>query len=237
MNETFIKETGITDPVCKKIPFKYGDLENPTIIGVVKDYHFLSPKSELAPLVIYTSPQYQLQNLLVKLKPGFTNSTVEQVEDTWRTVYPTMPFNYGWLNEINQNQMAQESQIRRLASLGSIMSIVLASLGLFGMVATHVKQRMKEVSIRKISGAGPWDIYLLFGQKFGKWLLLGFFIGTLAAIYVLSHWLNNYPERISLTWVIPMIAVLICGTIFLVVISSLLVKVVRVNPVVYLRDE
>ncbi len=237
VNKTFVQMANLSEPVGQKIPFQYGELKDPTIIAVVDDYHFLSPKTAMTPLVIYTSPEYVLQNLLIKPAPGFTPQTIRKIEDIWREVYPQMPFSYSWLDEINRNQMAREIQLSRFSLLGSGIAILLASLGLFGMVGTHVRQRMKEVSIRKINGAGPLDIYLLFLQKFGRWLLLGFLFGALPAWYLLSRWLQGYPERIELAPNIPILAVLICSTVFAVIISILMIRVIRLNPVAHLRDE
>jgi len=88
-----------------------------------------------------------------------------------------------------------------------------------------------------VHGAAPWQIYLLFIGKFGRWLVLGFIFGALPAVYLLNQWLQNYPERVDLNWTVPVLAVLLCGGVCLTVITLLLVRVMRLNPAVYLRDE
>lgn len=237
VNETFVKMAQLENPIGQRIPFSYGDFENPQIIGVVKDYHFQSPKHEVQPLVLYQSPEYQIQEVLVKLNPGYTGQSLGELESLWREVYPNRPFSYAWLDQINERQMRSESQINKLATTGSIIAIILAALGLFGLVGTHVRQRLKEVSIRKVNGASPADIYVLFSRKFIKWITFGFIFGLFPALYLLQNWLNNYPERIKLGWDLPVASVLICTLVFAAVIFSLLYKVTRVNPVVYLKEE
>lgn len=237
VNETFVKMARLTDPIGQRIPFRYGDFENPQIIGVVADYHFRSPKVDLQPLVMYQSPAYQIQEVLIKLRPGFTGQRLGEIESLWREIYPTRPLSYSWLDEINAAQMRSESQIKKLATTGSLIAIILAALGLFGLVGTHVKQRLKEVSIRKINGASPLDIYLLFSKKFSKWLLLGFIFGLLPALFVLHNWLNHYPERIEINWDIALFSILICTLVFATIIFLLLYRVTRLNPVVYLQEE
>ncbi len=237
VNETFVKRAQLDNPVGEVIPFQYGNLENPRIIGVVKDFHYAALQTEVKPLVIYTAPEYMMQTLLIKLNPQSSQQEIGQIEALWRQIYPTRPINYTYLEESNAADMQTETQIQRLARSGSLIAILLASLGLFGMVGTHVRQRLKEVSIRKVNGATPMDIYLLFSSKFGKWLVSGFIIGTIPAIYFLNNWLNNYPERIQLSWGIPTLSVLICAVVFLTIITLLLVRVMNLNPATHLKDE
>lgn len=237
VNETFVKRAQLDKPVGEVIPFQYGNLENPRIIGVVKDFHYAALQTEVKPLVIYTAPEYMMQTLLIKLNPQSSQQEIGQIEELWRQIYPTRPINYTYLEESNAADMQTETQIQRLARSGSLIAILLASLGLFGMVGTHVRQRLKEVSIRKVNGATPMDIYLLFSSKFGKWLVSGFIIGTIPAIYFLNNWLNNYPERIQLSWGIPTLSVLICAVVFLTIITVLLVRVMNLNPATHLKDE
>lgn len=237
VNETFVKRAQLDNPVGEVIPFQYGNLENPRIIGVVKDFHYAALQTEVKPLVIYTAPEYMMQTLLIKLDPQSSQQEIGQIEELWRQIYPTRPINYTYLEESNAADMQTETQIQRLARSGSLIAILLASLGLFGMVGTHVRQRLKEVSIRKVNGATPMDIYLLFSSKFGKWLVSGFVIGTIPAIYFLNNWLNNYPERIQLSCDIPMFSVFICAGVFLTIITLLLLRVMNLNPATHLKDE
>ncbi len=237
VNETFVKRAKLDNPVGEVIPFQYGQLANPRIVGVVKDFHYAAIQTEVLPLVIYTAPEYMMQTMLIKLNPQAANQEIGQIEALWRKVYPTRPINYTYLEESNAADMQTETQIQRLARSGSLIAILLASLGLFGMVGTHVRQRLKEVSIRKVSGASPMDIYLLFSTKFGKWLISGFLVGAIPAVYFLNHWLNNYPERIKLSWEIPVLSVFICTMVFLTIITLLLLKVMSLNPAAHLKDE
>ncbi len=237
VNETFVKAAQLENPIGTQVPFDYGDLDGPRIIGVVKDYRMESPKTAIEPLVMYISPEYQYQNMLVQLQAGVSNQNLQQIEDLWREFYPRQPINYTWLDELNEGEMQTEAQIRQLSRAGSLTAIILASLGLFGIVGTHVRQRLKEISIRKVNGASPWDIYRLFSGKFGTWLFLGFVLGAIPAVYFLKNWLDNYPERIQLGLGTPLLSVLICGLVFLAIISLLLSRVIFVNPAVYLKDE
>ncbi len=237
VNEALVKQMNLENPIGMTIPFDYGDLENPRIVGVIKDYNFRSPKRTIDPLVVYMSPEYQYQVMLLKLGSSTLTEDIRAIEQTWRSTYPLQPINYAWEDELNEARMQTEIQIQKLSRAGSIIAILLASLGLFGIVGTHVRQRLKEVSIRKVNGASPWNIYWLFSRKFGGWLGAGFIFGAIPAVYFLNNWLNNYPERINLGVGTPLLGTFICGIVFISIISFLLFKVIFVNPAVHLKDE
>jgi putative ABC transport system permease protein len=237
VNQHFAEQAGLENPIGQTIPFSYGDFENPTVIGVVSNYYYSSPLTQVEPLVMYMSPENGMQELQVKFRPGFTSEDLESVERFFRSVYPTRPFNYSWMEESNAAQLETEDQIQKLSMAGSLLAIFLASLGLLGIVSTHVRGRTKEVSIRKVNGASPWNIYILFSRKFALWLIVGFALGAVPAIWWASRWLNNYPNRVSLSWDIPAIAILICAVIFLTIITILLLRIMRLNPVRFLRSE
>lgn len=237
VNETLINMLNLADPIGAQIPFRYGDFENPTIVGVVKDFHFYSPKYEKMPLVMYQSPQYVLQNMLIKLdgRPG--SDVIYQIEKSWKAEYAPFPLKLTWLEDYNKDQMAVEERVKRIATTGSLLAVFLAALGLMSMVGTHINQRMKEISIRKISGATAFNLYRHYAQKFAVWIVGGFVLGCAPAYYWVSEWLANYPSKIDLSWDLALIALGLCTLVFIITMILQLTNVVRANPVVFLRDE
>ncbi|MEO9849539.1 MAG: FtsX-like permease family protein [Reichenbachiella sp.] len=237
VNETLVKMLGLPDPLGTVLPFSYGEFKNPTIIGVVKDFHFYSPKYEKMPLVMYQSPQYVIQNILVKLDASAGSDPLYHIEKAWREAYDPYPFEVIWLNDHNEAEMAVEERVKKIATTGSLIAVFLAALGLMSMVGTHVNQRMKEISIRKISGASPAHLYGQYARKFAVWIVGGFVLGCLPAYYYVSEWLDDYPSRIELSWDFALIALGICTMVFVTTLVIQLTKVIRANPVVFLRDE
>lgn len=237
VNETFVKTLGLAEPLGMHIPFEYGEFKNPVIIGVVKDFHFFSPKYEKMPLVMYQSPQYVLHNMLIKLDPNTGSETIFNIEKAWKKEYSPYPISLTWLNDYNRNEMAIEQRVKRIATTGSLIAVFLAALGLMSMVGTHINQRMKEISIRKISGATATNLYLQFSKKYVWWILGGFLLGCLPAYYWVSEWLNNYPSKIDLSWDLAVVALIICTIIFVITMVAQLTRVATANPVTFLRDE
>ena len=237
INETLAKALGLTNPIGVQIPFDYGKFNNPTIIGVVKDFHFNSPKYQQKPLIMYQSPQYALQNVLIKLDNLQNTDAVYQIEKAWKVEYGPFPIELTWLSDYNDDQMAVEKSVKKIATTGSLIAVFLAALGLMSMVGTHINQRMKEISIRKISGASALDLYLQYSRKFGIWIVSGFLLGCAPAYYFVSEWLSNYPSKIDLSWELGLIALGVCTLVFVVTMILQMTKVVRANPVVFLKDE
>lgn len=237
VNESFVKMLGLTNPVGTEIPFSYGNFENPTIIGVVEDFHFYSPKYEKMPLIMYQSRQYQLQTMLIKLDDAATSDVLYQIDKAWKSEYAPYPIELEWLADYNADQMAVEKRVKKIATTGSMIAIFLAALGLLSLVGTYINQRMKEISIRKVSGATAVNLYVLYMKKFAAWIVVGFFAGCLPAYYFVYRWLENYPSKIALNWTFAFAALFICVVVFVVTTISQISKVARINPVVYLRDE
>lgn len=236
VNETFIKRAQLKDPIGQTIPFDYGDLENPRIVGVIKDYHFESPKFNISPLVIYQSPQYVLQQLLIETDAA-VQPMIPIVEEVFKKHYDPLPYYSSILKEDNARALASESRIKKMATSGSTIAIILAGLGLLSMVGIMIKQRMKEVSIRKINGATPKSLYILFIKKFAPWILLGFTMGVSVAYHFGSSWLENYPLRVSFSWTFLLWSFLIAIAVFSITMLLQLGKIVFINPIHYLRDE
>ncbi len=236
VNETFVKKAGLDDPVDQSVPFNYGDLDNPTIIGVVKDYYFENLKTQMEPLVLYISPQYAYGDFLIKASSDHYDFITE-VEEIWMGAFSPFPFNYTSMNEVNRYQYELESQIRDLTNAGSLIAIFLACLGLMGIVGTNVRQRLKEVCIRKVNGASPSTILGIFLQRYVLFTALGFLIGLVTSFYILEDWLNQYIVRIELGWGISLIALGMVVIVALITIFSQLYKAMYLNPIHYLRDE
>ena len=237
VNETLVKMLGLEDPIGQSIPFHYGEFKNPTIVGVVKDFHFFSPKYEKMPLVMYQSPQYAMHNMLIKLDATAGGDVVYQIEKAWQKEFSPYPAEIAWLDDYNRAEMAVEKRVKEIATTGSLIAVFLAALGLMSMVGTHINQRMKEISIRKITGASATSLFALFGKKFAGWIMVGFVLGCLPAYYFVADWLSNYPSKIELSWTFALVALGVCTLVFLITMLLQLTKVSRANPVVFLRDE
>ncbi len=236
VNEAFVERMGLEDPIGQVIPFKYNKLENPKIIGVVEDYHFESARNVIDPLVIYQSEEYRLQSVYVKLNSAATFNK-ERFEKLWTKNFDPFPFEYSFLEEEYLSAYESENQMMQLVGIGCIVSIFLAGMGLLGIVGLQLNQRFKEISIRKVLGASSINLYQVFTKRYIFIVAIGLAGGLSLGYYLIEDWLGNYPFRVDFGPGIISITVIVTLTIALMTIISQVFKVVRANPVKFLRDE
>lgn len=236
VNEAFVERMGLEDPVGQIIPFKYNQLEHPKVIGVVEDYHFESARNVVDPLVIYQSEQYPLQSVYVKLNRAATFDS-KRFEQLWAKNFDPFPFEYSFLEEAYLDAYEAENQMVQLVGIGCVVSIFLAGMGLLGIVGLQLNQRFKEISIRKVLGASSINLYSVFTKKYILIVTIGLTGGLSLGYYLIEDWLGNYPFRVDFGASIISVTVLVTLAIALITILAQVFKVVRANPVKFLRDE
>lgn len=236
VNEALVKKLGLENPVGDILPFDYGDLKNPKIIGVVEDYHFKSAKSHVEPLVIYQAPVYRLQSVYVKLSTG-TSIDKEKFEKVWAKYFDPYPLDFSYLDEVYQRAYLREQRMLKLVSIGCMVSIFLAAMGLLGIVGLQLSQRLKEISIRKVLGASSGNLYSVFTKRFLLVIVLGMAGGLIIGYSLIQDWLNNYPYHVDFGWKIMSYTIFITLIISMVTIFSQVFKIMKTNPVQYLKDE
>lgn len=236
VNEALVKKLGLEQPIGEVIPFEYGDLINPTIIGVVEDYHYRSARSVVDPLVIYQAEEYPLQSVYLRLAEGATFDP-ETLETLWTKNFDPFPFEYSFLQEEYLSAYNAENRMMQLVGAGCLVSIFLAAMGLLGIVGLQLNQRFKEISIRKVLGASSSNLYQVFTKRYLLVISVGLLGGLWGGSFVISKWLNNYPFHVEFGFGIVSLTILFTLAIAFVTILSQVFKVVRANPVKFLRDE
>lgn len=236
VNEAFVSKMGLENPIGEIVPFEYGDLINPKIIGIVENYHFESAKNVIDPLVIYKAPAYPLQSVYLKFSEG-TIFNQEKFDAVWAKHFDPFPFEFSFLEEVYLNAYRQEKRMMQLLATGCFVSIFLAAMGLLGIVGLQLNQRLKEISIRKVLGATPGNLYRVFTKRFLIIIAAGLTGGLIIGNLLINKWLENYPYHVDFGADIIMITIVITITIALIAIISQVFKVVRTNPVQYLKDE
>ena len=213
------------------------------VIGVVKDYQQHLGSKENDPMIFsltrYTPSAFAGKNYVVKLK-GNTHdiqTSLSQLEEAWQGIYAGDPFNYSFLDESFARTFASESKMLRLIKVFGGLSIILVALGLFGLSSLLSTQRTKEVGIRKVLGAGTFNIIRLLSKDFMLIGLLAYLLAIPIMILASNTWLNNYEVRIGLNaafFVLPLVFT------FLIILFSTLsnsVALIHKNPVESLRQE
>lgn len=236
INQALVDKLGLKNAVGQRIPFDYGDVQNPLIIGVVPNYHYESLHSSVEPMLMYMSPQYAMQVHMIKVNK-YDPVIIDKIEAIWKQNFAPNPFEFSMLEDDNIAAYELETSIRNISQAGAMIAVVLSCLGLMGVVGTQVRRRLKEVSIRKVVGAAPNHILALFSARFIGLVFIGFTIGLVLTYFLINAWLEEYTNRINFSWDIGAIAVIITFVVAAATIISQLYKAMHLNPVTYLKEE
>jgi putative ABC transport system permease protein len=236
LNEAAVKMFGYSSPE-KAIGrrFKQWGREG-KIIGVIKDFHFRSLQQPIKPLSMRIEPN-RWGLLSVNVNATNLKTTLASIESKWKSIVPTRPFSYYFLDEFFNRQYKGEEQFGKLFLNFAILAIFISCLGLLGLASYSTMQRVKEIGIRKVLGASVPSILNLLSKDFLKLVIISFFVAAPVSWYVMDKWLRDFSYRVSISWWIFALAASIAVVIALVTISFQAVRAAAANPVKSLRTE
>jgi putative ABC transport system permease protein len=242
INESTIKEFGWNEPVGMKIRY-LGEEDEPvgeyTIVGVVKDFHYNSLHSPINSFVLLGVPanQRNFANLQIKIKPDNIGETLGAIEQKWKEFNPKEPMSYYFLDDKLDEMYGNEKTSGQIFSIFSLLAIVIACIGLFGLSAYMAELRTKEIGIRKVLGSTSSKIVVLLSKDFARLVALAFVIAVPIAYYAMTRWLQNFafrsPVQVWIFLLSGMAAVLIAQ----LTISFQALKAANTDPADALRFE
>jgi putative ABC transport system permease protein len=239
INESAAKALGYDDPVGKKLytikDVQTGEVQAFNIIGVVKNFHFESLKQSIGPLCFLYGRNTNLTSF--KVTAANVPSILKQAEAKWKSMASGKPFSYRFMDDSFDEMYRAEQRVGKIAFVFSILAILIACLGLFGLVTFIAEQRAKEIGIRKVLGASVRGIVQLLSKDFIRLVLIAFVIAAPAAWYFMHHWLQDFAFRVQLTWWVFAAAGLIALGIAVLTLSVQAVRAALDNPVKNLRTE
>ena len=214
---------------------------NLKIIGVLKDFNTRSPGMPISPEVFMfakTAWPYGQYNLFIAhIAPGQLQETIEFLNQEWKRIFPQAPFEYTFQDQAFQKVFESDERTQSIASLSTVLAIFIACMGLGGLVAFSVSQRIKEVGIRKILGASVVKILIILSSDFIRLIVFSIVLSIPVVWYVVNKFLENYKYRIEPSVWIFVIPCLLLLLIALVTISFQTLKAANANPVDSLRRE
>ncbi len=178
--------------------------------------------------------------LVVKVKPQDVNAwqtTLAGLKNQWKTVAGHTPFEYSFVDENFAKTFSTQQQFGKVLTIMATLAILIASLGLLGMIVYSLEQRTKEIGIRKVSGASVYNILVLISKGYTKLILIAFFIGAPLAYYMMQFWLIDFAYAIKPSaWIFILAGG--CTLLLAVMITGYhSIKAALLNPVEVLRDE
>jgi len=239
LNESSIKALGWT-PAREAIgkDFQYGGTRG-HIIGVVKDFHFESLHQAIVPMIFIKQPPSNpyFNNLSVKISGDHLPAALAHLESTWKKFSPETPYQSVFLDERFDALYKSEQKQGNIFTVFAGVAILIACLGLFGLSAFSISQRIKEIGIRKVLGASTGSIVGLLSKDFLKLVAIAAIIAFPVAGYAMHNWLQDFAYRISMPWWIFILAGIIAAMVALITISFQAIKAAISNPVKSLRTE
>ncbi|MFL5738904.1 MAG: ABC transporter permease [Flavisolibacter sp.] len=216
-------------------PFRMGDTKG-VIVGVTNDFHFNSLEQAIEPLAI-TQLYGGFSRISLNVNIKQAGKAVAFIENTWKRHFPSALFDYDFLSQEIKQQYLSEERFSRIFLYFSVLSLLIACLGLYGLISYTIFQKTKEIGIRKILGASASQITVMLSGNFLQLVFLASLISIPAAWYIMSKWLENFAYRINLSWWLFTSACLIVLLIALLTISVQSVKAAISNPAKSLRTE
>ncbi len=210
-----------------------------TIVGVFKDYHQQSPKVGFEPHIYRFLPYGRDVRGMIAVKLGAKDivPTVELTKKLYDQFFPGNPYEYFFLDDYYNQQYKADRQFGKVFTLFSILSMIITTLGIFGLSSANTVQRTKEIGIRKTVGAGTPGIMLLLSRDILKLLLLAFIIALLPTLWAIDRWLASFAHKMSLQAWLFIIPLFVVVFVTLWTISAHVVRAAIANPVQSLRYE
>ena len=242
LNETAVKAFGYNTPeeaLGKKIHWNIwgrDTLKKGEVVGVVRDFHMRSLREKISPAVLHIHPSY-FWTLTMRVKPEGLQNTIAHFKSTWEKSESEWPFEYKFLDKNFDDMYRNEEKLSAMLSGFTGFAILVACLGLFGLVEYSVNQRAKEISIRKVFGAGIPALLLLLTKRYLLLIAIAFAIVIPLSYYTSSEWLQNFAYRIDIS---PVIFVKAAALILLITFATVIFQSLRAamsNPAKVLKNE
>ncbi len=209
VNRAFVKAMNWDQPISKFIS-RDGKHE---VIGVVNDFHFAPLHQKIMPLILTNKPYSEFDYLNIRFQTKDINTLLKNIKEIWSETEAEDPFIYSFLKNDLEQEYDTEKKMDTLLFYLTILAILIAIMGLFGMSVFTTVQRTKEIGIRKVMGANSTEILLMMLKEFSLWILMASLIAWPVSWYVIQKFLQNYAYKIDMPYLYFILATL--ATLFL----------------------
>lgn len=236
INETAWKMLGIENPIGMLLQNRGFFGETSRIVGIVKDFNFQPLREKIKPAYIYYNRQL-MSHLYIKIVPEHKIETLKFLKTKYEEMRPNNVFSYQLFSDVLNHNYEREQLQSRMFLLFTVLAIVIAMMGVFGLVALSTAQRTKEIGVRKVNGAHSKWIVRMFCLEYMRWVGIAFVIACPLGILFMTGWLSNFAYQVSLGWwMLPVAGLLVLLITVLTVVGQTWRAASR-NPVKSLRYE
>ncbi len=240
VNEAFVKEYNLKDPIGHHIKFSGMD-EPGEIIGVMQDFHVFSLTQQIEPLVISGAISQVvggwIGDVAFQVSSQDMHSTLAEIEQFWKQIEPEHPMRYTFLDDDFSRLYTAQQQLGQTLLYATLLTLLIAIMGLFGLASYMAEQRTKEIGVRKVLGASVPQIVVLMGKDFLKLVLIADAIAVPIAFWLAKSWLSGFAYHMNMTWLPFVLVILLAVLIAFLTVSMRAIRAAKVNPVESLRSE
>ncbi len=204
------------------------------VIGVVKDFNFKSLHEPITPLLMTLQPEW---GLIFKVKTADIQGLLSSMKQQWNKFNTDEPFTYNFMDDLYNKTYSAEQKTGTILNIFSILTILVACLGLFGLATYTAEQRTKEIGIRKVLGASVTQVTGMLSKDFIKLVSIACLVAFPLSFWAMNKWLQSFAYRIDISWWIFLIAGFVALLIALITVSFQAIKAAVANPVKSLRTE
>ena len=237
LNETAVRVLGLKNPIGTKM----FDGDNPRkdyhVIGVVKDFNYESIHSEIRPMGLVNLNRGAGIYMSIRYEPGNDKKVAAFTKQTWENSLPGIPFAYSYMENDYENLYRNEIQTKQVFTMLAGLAIIVAMLGLVGLASFMAQRRVREIAVRKISGAGIDQIIQLLTWKFIKWVLISFLLACPIAWWVMDRWLQDFAYRVSINAWVFILSGMIALMLVIITVGLITYRAATANPAESMKYE
>jgi putative ABC transport system permease protein len=206
----------------------------------MEDFHYRDLEGSIEPMLHWYTGKPSLENnsyLSVRTDPGYMRPVMQQLERAFKTMPSRRSFSYDLMSERVDKQYALLDGILKVSNFIALLTILIASMGMFGLISLFARQRVKEIGIRKVLGSDVAGIVRLLSRDFVLLVTIAIAFAVPLAWYVMAGWLHSFAYHISIRWWMFAVAGLIALLITCVTVGLQATRAALANPVKSLRSE
>ncbi len=242
LNESAVKMLGFKNPeeaIGKRIithhHMKY-IFPSGIVVAVVPDFHYTNLHNEEEPLLTMYRKTFNYC-FLIECKKEMVGPVISDLEKLWKEINPEFPLEYELISDSYQKIYLPEMSQLRVMTVLSLISIILAALGIVAMTIFNLQRRIKEIGIRKVNGAKTIEIVRMLNTETLRWVLISGIVAIPVAITIVNKWLENFAYKISIPWWTFALAILFCLIVSACIVNLISIRIANRNPVESLRYE
>ncbi|WP_435357065.1 FtsX-like permease family protein [Emticicia sp. SJ17W-69] len=241
LNESAVKKLGfdVKNAIGKKIYYAWNNkVLSREIVGVIKDFNYRSLHEAISPFgLVKLNDGDQASYLIANVKTSNYKNIIGAFEIIWKHTNPETPFEYTFLDQEFQRNYEKEERTAGIIIYFTLIAIVIACLGLFGLATFTAEQRTKEIGIRKVLGASVISITQLLSIDFLKLVFIACLLALPLGYWIMTKWLQDFAYKIDVSWWIFALSGFVAIIIALLTVSYQAIKAALMNPVKSLKTE